>query len=66
MIDVAYDLKWIDFDAQQFTHVLRHFRNLIHPYQQMLLELNPDKDTCEASYQAIKLTVNDLLKIPKK
>jgi hypothetical protein len=33
MIDVAHSIGWIDLDVKRFSHSLREFRNLIHPYQ---------------------------------
>lgn len=62
MINVAHDLGWIDLDVKEFSHSLREFRNLIHPYQQMVLRTYPDKDTCEISWLVVQAATNDLAK----
>ena len=60
MINVAHDVGWLDLDVKKFSHVLREFRNLIHPYQQMLSRTFPDKDTCEISWLVVQAAANDL------
>ncbi len=65
MIDVAHDLKWIGMDVQKFSHALRDFRNLIHPYEQNLCKTFPDEDTCKISWLVVQAAVNDLAKILK-
>jgi len=62
MINVAHDLGWIGLDVKKFSHSLREFRNLIHPYQQMLLKTFPDRDTCEISWLVVQAAANDLAK----
>jgi hypothetical protein len=60
MIDVAHHAGWIDLDVKKFSHSLRDFRNLIHPYEQMLTGANPDSDTCKISWFVVQAAVNDL------
>jgi len=60
MINVAHDCKWIDLDVHKFSHALRSFRNLIHPYAQMVLQSFPDKDTSEISWLVVQAAANDL------
>lgn len=60
MINVAHEANWIDLDVKKFSHALREFRNLIHPYQQMALNTFPDKDTCEISWLVVQAAANDL------
>lgn len=62
MINVAHETGWIDLDVKKFSHALREFRNLIHPYQQMVLKACPDKDTCEISWLVVQAAANDLAK----
>jgi hypothetical protein len=62
MINVAHELNWIDLDVKMFSHALREFRNLIHPYEQMARKVNPDKDTCEISWLVVQAAANDLAK----
>ena len=63
MIDVAHGIGWIGLDVKRFSHVLREFRNLIHPYEQMLNRANPDADTCKISWLVVQATTNDLAKV---
>lgn len=60
MINVAHEANWIDLDVKKFSHSLREFRNLIHPYQQMVIKTSPDKDTCEISWLVVQAAANDL------
>jgi len=62
MINVAHDLGWIGLDVKKFSHSLREFRNLIHPYQQMVLRTYPDKDTCDISWLVVQAATNDIAK----
>jgi hypothetical protein len=60
LIDVAHNNGWVDLDVKKFSHALREFRNLIHPYEQMLSGTNPDIDTCNISWLVVQAAVNDL------
>ncbi len=60
MIDVAHQVEWIGLDVKKFSHSLREFRNLIHPYEQMATRMNPDSDTCGISWLVVQAAVNDL------
>lgn len=62
MINVAHDLGWIGLDVKKFSHALRDFRNLIHPYQQMTANTFPDEDTCDISWLVVQAAANDLAK----
>lgn len=61
MIDVAHELGWLGVDVKKFSHSLREFRNLVHPYQQKKEGAIPDKDTCRICWQVIQASMNDLL-----
>jgi hypothetical protein len=63
MIDVGHAIGWIGLDVKKFSHALRDFRNLIHPYQQMVTRMNPDEDTCNISWLVVQATANDLGKV---
>lgn len=54
LIDVACDTKFIRLDVKRFSHVLRDFRNYIHPYQQMSQNFNPDQHTVDICWQVFK------------
>jgi hypothetical protein len=60
MINAAHECGWIDLDVQRFSHALRSFRNLIHPYEQMATGSFPDKDTSEISWLVVQAAANDL------
>lgn len=62
MIDVAYSLNWIEIDVKKFSHALREFRNLIHPYEHMISNFNPSKDTTDISWLVVQAAINDLMK----
>ena len=63
MIDVAHEVGWLDLDVKKFSHSLREFRNLVHPYQQMATRANPDADTCSISWRVVQAAVNDLAQV---
>ena len=65
MIDVAHHLGWLGLDVKKFSHSLREFRNLIHPYEQMATQAKPDADTCNISWLVVQAAVNDLAKTLK-
>lgn len=65
MIDVAHTVGWLGLDVKRFSHALRMFRNLVHPYEQMALRAKPDEDTCKISWLVVQAAVNDLAKTLK-
>lgn len=60
MIDVGHEVGWIQLDVKKFSHALRDFRNIIHPYQQLAVRTNPDIDTCKISWLVVQATCNDI------
>lgn len=54
LIDVYHAVGVLGLDVKKFSHVLRDFRNYIHPYQQMSSKFNPDKHTVEICWQVFK------------
>lgn len=60
MIDVAHEIEWIQLDVKKFSHALRDFRNIIHPYQQLALKTYPDIDTCNISWLVVQAACNDI------
>jgi hypothetical protein len=61
-INVAHEVGWIGLDVKKFSHSLREFRNLIHPYQQWVEKTWPDADTCSISWLVVQAAANDLAK----
>lgn len=66
MIDVAHEIGWIQLDVKKFSHALRDFRNIIHPYQQLVYQTNPDIDTCKISWLVVQSACNDIADWLKK
>lgn len=66
MIDVAHNVGWLDLDVKCFSHALRSFRNLVHPYEQMTTKANPDEDTSNISWLVVQAAVNDLADVLKR
>lgn len=60
MIDVAHEIGWIQLDVKKFSHALRDFRNIIHPYQQLALQTYPNIDTCNISWLVVQAACNDI------
>jgi hypothetical protein len=60
MIDVAHEIGWIQLDVKKFSHALRDFRNIIHPYQQLAYRVSPDIDTCKISWLVVQAACNDI------
>ncbi|MBB6632615.1 hypothetical protein [Cohnella thailandensis] len=63
MIDVGHSEGWIDLDVKHFSHALRIFRNLIHPYEQMVRQVKPDEDTSNICWLVVQAAVNDLARV---
>lgn len=62
MIDVAHQLGWIGVDVKKYSHSLREFRNLIHPYEHMIQGFDPDEDSTNISWLVVQAVINDLTK----
>ncbi len=60
LIDVAYEVSFIERDIKEFSHALKDFRNYIHPRQQALGGFNPDKHTAEISWKVLQATIASL------
>jgi len=63
MIDVAHDLGWIRGDVKQFSHALRDYRNMVHPWHQRAKGEKPDEDTCKICWQVVVAATNDLIRV---
>jgi hypothetical protein len=61
LIDVAYEVGWLQGDVKRFSHALRESRNIVHPSMQRLLREIPDADTCAICWQVVRAAVADLL-----
>ena len=54
LISVAHNIGILKADIAKFSHVLRDFRNYIHPYQQMSERFYPDENTAKICMQVMK------------
>lgn len=57
LIDVSFELGYIKEDVKKFSHVLRDFRNYIHPFEQMSRNFIPDIHTAEICFQVLKAAI---------
>lgn len=60
LITVASDIKLLDLDVSKFSHVLRGFRNYIHPYQQMAESFSPDQHTVDICWQVFRAAYSQM------
>ena len=56
-IEVAAEIGVLKQDVKKFSHVVRDFRNYIHPYQQMASHFSPDKETALICFQVLKAAI---------
>lgn len=57
LIDVAHEVDFLRLDVKKFSHVMRDFRNYIHPYEQMASKFDPDKHTAEICLQVLRAAI---------
>ena len=60
LIDVSAEIGFIKQDVKKFSHVLRDFRNYIHPFQQNLEKFSPSTDTSKICTQVLRLAIHQL------
>ena len=60
LINVARDIRLLDVDVSKFSHVLRDFRNYIHPLQQMSQSFSPDQHTVEICWQVLRAAYSQM------
>lgn len=56
-IDVSYEVGALRKDVKEFSHVLKSFRNYIHPYEQMSSQFYPDLNTAKICFQVLKAAI---------
>lgn len=62
LINVAHEIGILKKDVAKFSHVLRDFRNYIHPYQQMSEQFFPDENTAKICMQVMKGALVQIVK----
>jgi len=60
LINVARAIDLLDVDVSKFSHVLRDFRNYIHPYEQMSQRFSPDQHTVDICWQVFRAAYSQL------
>jgi hypothetical protein len=60
LINVGFERGWIQEDIKDFSHVLREYRNLVHPAKQRDSGASPDEDTCLICWEVVRAALNDL------
>jgi len=60
LIDVSFDIGMLKQDVKKFSHVVRDFRNYIHPYEQMSSRFIPDKHTALICLQVLKAAISQI------
>jgi len=63
LINVAHEVNHLDLDVKKFSHVLRDFRNYIHPYAQLSSNFNPTEHTVNICWQVLKASIFQLSEI---
>jgi len=56
-IDVAFEVGALKKDVKEFSHVLKSFRNYIHPYEQMSSQFSPDLNTAKICFQVLRAAI---------
>ena len=56
-IDAASEIGFLKQDVKRFSHVVRDFRNYIHPYSQMVSRFSPDKQTALICLQVLRAAI---------
>ena len=57
LIDAAAEIGILKQDVKKFSHVVRDFRNYIHPYQQMASRFSPDNHTAMICFQVLRAAI---------
>lgn len=60
LIDVSSELGYTQEDVKKFSHVLRDFRNYIHPHEQVLSGFTPSEDTMKISCHVLKAALTQI------
>lgn len=56
-IEASFEIGLIKQDVKKFSHVVRDFRNYIHPYSQLASKFSPDEQTALICLQVLKAAI---------
>lgn len=65
-INTASEVGILKQDVKKFSHVVRDFRNYIHPYQQMTENFEPNKQTALICFQVLKAAIFEICEYRNK
>lgn len=60
LIEVSHELGLLHGDVKDFSHALREYRNMVHPFYQRALSEKPDENTCLICWEVVKAAISDL------
>ena len=60
LIDASCEIDLLGLDVKNFCHVLRDFRNYIHPLQQLSCGFNPDEKTAQICMKVVEAAIADV------
>lgn len=60
LINSSFEIGLINSDLKKFSHVLRDFRNYIHPFEQISSGFNPSMDTAILCWQVLQMAVSQV------
>lgn len=63
MINVSHEVGWVKGDVKGFSHSLRNYRNMIHPFQQKTDKEFPDEDSCKICAAVVSAALNDIVSV---
>lgn len=61
LINIAIDCKWIKRDRRAIAEIVRDYRNLIHPREQLKTGKSPDKYDVKMSVVVVRAAIDDLI-----
>lgn len=59
-IDTCFELQLLQVDVKRYSHILRDFRNYIHPMAQLKSGFSPNHHTVTLSFQVLKIAVHQI------
>ncbi|MFC7743317.1 hypothetical protein ACFQXA_23665 [Nocardiopsis composta] len=62
LIEVMHDKQLIEFDAKNFMHRVRDFRNYVHPQRELADQPGFDSDSVGLCWAPVQAVLNDLEK----
>ncbi|ASU79333.1 hypothetical protein CDG81_14715 [Actinopolyspora erythraea] len=60
MLDTAHQKEWIQLDAKDFMHNVRHYRNFIHPRAELEKQPRFDGDSVALCWGPVRAILNDI------